>query len=212
MDYYRVVVRRFFCMIRRNRWEKRERNRPLKTWFDQDTRGQNNFWFLKKFLPFCIALLFAEEAICAQFRRDRFCQRFRVLWRWLFLEWKIRNSSFIILSSTIKSAKFQSPELIIQKIKIRAKNVNGLILFFFAEMEGHFIAKLLLPPLKIHREVKSRSSEVLKSILRKMRRFHFQCEKIIASSCMEPLPTFFLRTIIILLVVVFFKNHFAGRR
>ena len=68
--------------------------------------------------------------------------------------------------------------------------MNGLILFFFAEMEGHFIAKLL-PPLKIHREVKSRSSEVLKSILRKMRRFHFQCEKIIASSCMEPLPTFF---------------------
>ena len=58
----------------------------------------------KKSLPFCIALLFAEEAICAQFRRDRFCQRFRVLWRWLFLEWKIRNSSFIILSSTIKSA------------------------------------------------------------------------------------------------------------
>ena len=85
-----VVEHFFFCMIRRNRWEKRD---VTDLWRLDSTKRSakiifDDVWL--KFLPFCIAL-FAEEAICAQFRRDRFCQRFRVLWRWLFLKWKITS-------------------------------------------------------------------------------------------------------------------------
>ena len=59
-----TVVVRFFCMIRRNRWEKRERNRPLKTWFDQ-ALSQNNFWWcLIEILTFLHCVICWRSHLC----------------------------------------------------------------------------------------------------------------------------------------------------
>ena len=94
----------FFCMIRRNRWEKRERNRPLKTWFDQDTRGQNNFWLLKNPYLFALRYYLLKKPFVPNFDGTDFANVFEYFDDDYSWNEKLEIQVFQLLLSTIKSA------------------------------------------------------------------------------------------------------------